>query len=94
MASEDVTRWLAERKPAATVVYEGPTEDDIHVWDLDFRNDHTFRVGVPDEVLRDAGLLAERLMELESGGWLDDAGEKDLWLLVGRGEVIEPASRW
>lgn len=94
MATEDVTRWLIERKPAAALEYLGETEDGIQVWDLDFPDGHAFRVGVPTEVVEDAGLLAERLMELESGGWLDEAGEKDLWVLVGRSEVAERPSVW
>ncbi|MGD2070880.1 MAG: hypothetical protein PVI57_19570 [Gemmatimonadota bacterium] len=88
MAVEHVTAWLAERKPHATVSYEGMDEDDIHVWELDFPDtEHEFRVGVPDSVIQDEGLLAERLMELETQGWLDDAGEKDLWVLVAAGEI-------
>lgn len=88
MAVEHVTAWLAERKPRATVSYEGMDEDDIHVWELDFpETEHEFRVGVPDSVIQDEGLLAERLMELETQGWLDEAGEKDLWVLVAAGEI-------
>lgn len=93
MPSEYVTRWLEERKPKARVVYEGMDDDGIHVWDLDFpETDHEFRLGVPDDVARDEGLLAERLMELETQGWLDQAGEKDIWVLVARGEVAERPS--
>ena len=93
MAAEHVTSWLRERKPKARVTYQGMDEDRIHVWDLDFpETQHDFRVGVPDSVIQDEGLLAERLMELESQGWLDQAGEKDLWVLVAAGEVAEGPS--
>lgn len=89
MATHDVTRWLTERKPEAAVDYQGETEDGLHVWELEFDGGHTFRVGVAPEVIEDEGLLAERLMELESGGWLDGAGEQDNWVLVGPREVGE-----
>lgn len=93
MASEHVTAWLEERKPAARVIYQGVSEDDIHVWDMEFEaTDHDFRLGIPDVVIQDEGLLAERLMELETQGWIDQAGEKDIWVLVGRGEVAEGPS--
>lgn len=94
MAVEHVTSWIEERKPAAVVEYAGVDEDDIHVWELTFpATDHRFRLGVPDRVIQDEGLLAERLMELESQGWLDQAGEKDLWVLVAAGEIAgEPGA--
>lgn len=93
MATERVTGWLKEHKPKATVTYEGMDEDDIHIWDLDIPgSDHEFRLGVPDSVTQDEGLLATRLMELESQGWLDQAGEKDIWVLVGPGEVAQGPS--
>lgn len=89
MATQHVTGWLAERKPLATVDYQGETEDGLHVWELEFDDGHVFRLGIAREVVDDEGLLAERLMELETGGWLDGAGEADKWLLVGPGEVAE-----
>lgn len=94
MASEHVTSWLRERKPRAEVSYLGANEDDIHVWDLDFPDsDHTFRLGIPDDVVEDEAILSERLMELETQGWLDQAGEdKDIWVLVAAGEVAEAPS--
>jgi hypothetical protein len=90
MASEFVTRWIEERKPGARVRYLGPDEDDIHVWDLEFAEaEHTFRLGIPEQLVEDDALLSERLMELETQGWLDQAGEKDLWVLVAPAEVAE-----
>lgn len=94
MASEYVTSWLKERKPNAEVTYLGPNEDEIHTWDLEFKGrSHNFRLGIPGGVVEDDALLAERLMELETQGWLDQAGEdKDIWVLVGPGEVAEGPS--
>ena len=93
MAIDFVTEWLEEHKPEAAVDYLGPNEDDIHVWDLDFEDSqHTFRLGIPTDVVDDDALLSERLMELESQGWLDRAGEKDVWVLVAAGEVLEGVS--
>jgi hypothetical protein len=90
MAAEYVTRWLEEKKPDANVVYLGPNEDDIHIWDMEFGGgEHTFRLGIVGSVADDEAFLAERLMELEAQGWLDDAGEKDLWVLVGDAEIGE-----
>jgi len=91
MSSEYVGRWLRERKPGATVIYQGANEDGIHIWDLEFEaQEHTFRLGIPDDVVEDEALLSERLMELETQGWLDRAGEeKDLWVLVAAAEVAE-----
>jgi hypothetical protein len=90
MASEFVTRWLEERKPGARVIYLGAGEDDVHLWDVDFEgSEHTFRLGVLASVVEDDALLAERLMELDTQGWVDQAGEKDLWVLVAPGELAE-----
>ena len=90
MAAEFVSGWLQEKKPDAQVTYLGVDEDDIHVWDLEFPDrEHAFRLGIHDEVVEDEGPLAERLMELETGGWLDEAGEKDLWVLVGAKDISE-----
>jgi hypothetical protein len=94
MASDYVTSWLEERKPRAKVTYLGPNEDGIHLWDLAFPDGaHTFRIGVPEEVVEDDALLAERLMELDTQGWVDQAGERDLWVLVGPAELAEGAGR-
>jgi hypothetical protein len=93
MAIDFVTEWLEEHKPEADVDYLGPNEDDIHIWDLDFDDsDHTFRLGIPTDVVDDDALLSERLMELESQGWLDRAGEKDIWVLIAAAEVLEGVS--
>jgi hypothetical protein len=94
MSSDYVTSWLGERKPGSVVSYRGPNEDGIHVWDLDFPDrEHTFRLGVPEDVVEDDALLSERLMELETQGLLDQAGEeKDLWVLVAAAEVGEGPS--
>jgi len=91
---EYVTTWLQERKPRARVTYRGTGDEDVHVWDLEFPDaEHTFRLGVPDDVVQDDALLSERLMELETQGWLDQAGEdKDIWVLVAAGEVAEGPS--
>jgi hypothetical protein len=93
MATDFVTRWLMERKPDANVTYLGLNADDIHVWDLEFPEvEHTFRVGIVTAILDDEGRLAKRLMEVESQGWLDRAGEKDHWILVADREVAEGRS--
>ena len=94
MASEFVTRWLEERKPGARVTYLGMSEDDdVHLWDLHFPGgEYTFRLGVVASVVDDEGLLAERLMELDTQGWVDQAGDRDLWVLVGPGELAESPS--
>jgi len=89
MSSDYVTSWLREKKPQAQVNPLGPNEDGIHVWDLTFPEGHTLRLGVPSDVADDEALLAERLMELETQGWLDRAGERDLWVLVAAAEVAE-----
>lgn len=90
MASEYVTSWLEERKPAARITYLGPNEDDIHIWDLDFEGgEHTCRLGIPEPIVKDDALLSERLMELDTQGWLDQAGEEDIWVLVTAAEVAE-----
>jgi hypothetical protein len=90
MAIDFVTGWLQERKPQAQIRYLGPSEDGIHIWDLEFAEaEHTLRLGIPDLLVEDDALLSERIMELETQGWLDQAGEKDLWVLVAPGEVAE-----
>lgn len=96
MAVDHVTSWLAERKPRAEVVYEGENEDGLHVWDLDFPDtEHEFRIGIAGEVVQDEALLSERLMELESQGWLDQAGgDKDIWVLVAPAEIARGPSRF
>jgi hypothetical protein len=93
MAAEFVTRWLEEKKPDARVTHLGVDEDDVHVWDLEFPDQqHVFRLGIHDSVVEDEGVLAERLMEVDTQGWLDDAGEKDLWVLVATTDISEGLS--
>jgi hypothetical protein len=88
MASDFVTRWLEERKPGARVSYLGAGDDDVHIWDVAFTGEeHTFRLGVVASIVDDEALLAERLMELDTQGWVDQAGEKDIWVLVAPGEL-------
>lgn len=78
MTAEEMTAWLQEKKPAATVHFEGVNEDDIHLWRLEFTGGKPpFVVGVPEELLDHEGVLAERLMEMETQGWLDRAGEEE-----------------
>lgn len=95
MASEHVTEWLKERKPQATVRYHGPDDDDIHRWELVFPGDAPpFHLGVPEEVLDDAGVLAERLMELDTQGWLDQAGEQEHLVYLYPMEIAKEPSSW
>jgi len=89
MAVEDVTRWLREHAPGRDMRHLGPNEDGVHSWEVEYLGGAALRLGVAGEVVEDEALLAERLMEVESQGWLDDAGEEDLWLLVTSGEVAE-----
>lgn len=75
MAAEEMTSWLQDKKPDAIVHYEGENEDDIHIWRLEFpEGGPPFVVGVPADLLEEEGVLAERLMELQNQGWLDQAG--------------------
>jgi len=89
MAVEDVTRWLREQVPGREMRHLGPGEDGVHTWEVDYLSGTSLRLGVTGEVVDDEALLAERLMEVESQGWLDEAGEEDLWLLLTSGEVAE-----
>lgn len=75
MEVEEMTSWLQDKKPNASVHYEGVNEEDIHVWRLEFpEGGPPFVLGVPEELLGDGGVLAERLMEMQNQGWLDQAG--------------------
>ena len=95
MASESVTEWLKERKPSATVRYHGPDDDGIHRFDLIFPGGAPpFHLGVPDDVLEDEALLAERLMELDTQGWLDQAGEQEHLVYLYPLEVAKGPSAW
>jgi hypothetical protein len=88
MAAEFVTGWLEEKKPDARITCIGVSEDDIHIWDLEFTGwDHSSRLGIPDSIVEEEGALAGKLMELETGGWLDDAKGKDLWVLVAANHI-------
>jgi len=88
MAAEYVTRWLQERKPSGRIAYLGRNEDDIHIWDVTVPgHEHALRLGIPDVVASDDALLAERLMELDTQGWVDQAGEEDSWVLLSNVEV-------
>jgi len=88
MAAEYVTRWLEERKPRGRIEYLGRNEDDIHIWDVTVPGyDHALRLGIQDVVASDDALLAERLMELDTQGWIDQAGEEDSWVLLTKVEI-------
>lgn len=93
MAIDFVTDWSNEHEPEAVIEYLGPNEDGVQVWDLNFEDsERTFRLGIPSDVVGDDALRAERLMELGSQGWLDQAGEKDLWVLIAAAKVLEGVS--
>ena len=95
MASEHVTEWLQERKPTATVRYHGPDDDGIHRWELVFPGDApSFHLGVPEEVLENEGVLAERLMELNNQGWMDQAGEEEHLVYLYPMEIAREPSIW
>lgn len=92
MTVEQMTGWLSEKKPRARVEYAGPDENGIHVWHLSFPGDAPpFHVGVPDELLGDEGVMAERLMEAESQGWFDQAGEEEHWIVLTPDELVREA---
>lgn len=89
MTVEQMTDWLSEKKPLARVTYAGPDEDGIHVWHLHFPDDAPpFHVGVPEELLEDEGVVAERLMEAVSQGWFDPAGEEEHWIVLTPDELV------
>ena len=98
MAAQDVTAWLQEKKPAATVHYHGPDQDGIYWWRLELpakgKEGLPFRVGIPGEVLDNAGMLAERLMELENQGHLDRAGEEEHTVYLTPAEVAREPGLW
>ena len=48
----------------------------------------------PPEVLDNAGMLAERLMELESSGYLDRAGEAEQVVYLTPLEVAREPGLW
>lgn len=97
MAVQQVTDWLQERKPGAVVHYHGPDQDGIYWWRLEMREEgkeHPFRLGVPAAVLGNAGMLAERLMELQSQGYLDQAGEVPHCVYLNPLEVAREPGLW
>lgn len=87
MTVEEMSDWLLEKKPRARVAYRGIEQDDIHVWDLHFEDGPPFHLGVPVELLEEDGVLAERLMELQSQGWLDQAGETEHSIVLNPEEL-------
>jgi hypothetical protein len=95
MAAEDVTRWLGEKKPQANVNYLGPDADGVHGWRLEFREDAPgFELRIPEELLDSAGMLAERLMELETQGHLDVAGEEEYVVYLTPMEIAREPGLW
>jgi hypothetical protein len=95
MAAEDVTRWLGEKKPHATVRYLGPDGDGVHGWRLEFRDRAPgFELRIPGELVENGGMLAERLMELETQGHLDVAGEEDYLVYLTPLEVAREPGLW
>lgn len=99
MATQDVTDWLREKKPGATVHYHGPDQDGVYWWRLevagkDGKAGPPFRMGIPGEVLDNAGMLAERLMELQNQGYLDQAGEVEHAVYLTPLEVAREPGLW
>src|SRR5687768_7363130 len=93
MAAEHVTEWLQERKPDATVRYEGPDDDGVHRWTLE-REGVAFELDVASEVLESAGMLAERLMQLDSLGYLSRVGEEEFVVVLTPAEVAGEPGLW
>ena len=95
MAAEDVTRWLREKKPGASVRYLGPDVDQVHGWRLEFADsDSEFELRIPEELVENGGMLAERLMELETQGHLDLADEGDYVVYLTPVEVAREPGLW
>ena len=98
MAAQDVTAWLQEKKPGLVVHYHGPDQDGVYWWRVDAHDGAgegpPFRLGIPEEVLDNAGMLAERLMELENGGYLDPAGEQPWVVYLMPLEVAREPGAW
>jgi hypothetical protein len=96
MASEYVTRWLEKRIPDSNIDYRGMDAEGLHVWDVDvLGTGHTVKVGIPDEVADDDALLSERLAELDTQGWIDQAGEdKDIWVLLAPRDIRIAGEPW
>ena len=98
MAAQDVTAWLQEKKPGFAAHYDGPDGDGVYWWRLvpegGGESDRSFRLGIPGEVLDNAGMLAERLMELENQGYLDRAGEESYVVYLLPLEVAREPGAW
>jgi|SoiMethySBSTD1v2_1073268.scaffolds.fasta_scaffold3454054_1 hypothetical protein len=95
MAVDDVTTWLQEKKPRATVRYLGADPDGVHGWRLEFQDaDPEFELRIPEELVENGGMLAERLMELETQGHLDLAGEGDYVVYLTPIEVAREPGLW
>jgi hypothetical protein len=95
MAADYVTGWLSEKKPDATVRYLGPDADGVHGWRLEFLDAAPgFELRIPEELVENEGMLAERLMELETQGHLDVAGEEDYLVYLTPVEVAREPGLW
>jgi hypothetical protein len=94
MDPDYVSRWLIEKKPQAKVRYFGPDADGLHGWRLEFPDAVAFELWMPEELLDNAGMLAERLMELETGGHLDVAGQEDWVVHLTPVEVAREPGIW
>ena len=95
MAAEDVTRWLQEKKPQASVQYAGADADEVHRWRLQYAGEAPlYELRIPAELVDNPGMLAERLMELETSGYLDVAGEADYVVYLTPIEVAREPGVW
>jgi hypothetical protein len=98
MSAQVVTEWLREKKPGTVVHYHGPDQDGIYWWRVDVHEGDDegppFRLGIPQEVLDNAGMLAERLADLENGGFLDPAGEEPWVVYLLPLEVAREPGAW
>jgi hypothetical protein len=94
MAAEDVTRWLGDKKPEANVRYLGPDADRVHGWGLEFDDAPAFELRIPEDLVENGGMLAERLMELETSGHLDVAGEEGYVVYLTPVEVAREPGLW
>jgi hypothetical protein len=95
MDPDYVSRWLMEKKPQAKVRYFGPDPNGVHGWRLEFPDTTAaFELWIPEELLGNAGMLAERLMELETAGHLDLAGEEDWIVHLTPVEVAREPGIW
>lgn len=93
MAAEHVTEWLQEKKPDATVRYLGPDDDGVHRWTLE-QGGIAFELDVAHQVLDNAGMLAERLMELDTLGYLSRVGEEEFVVVLTPANVAGEPGLW